>query len=92
MSKELEECKAQLRATVAGMEESKNASSGNTCLENVFTYISEYSACFANLTIDYAENPGVNPKIIQEEEQYAKRQLEAGERMLTRVIREKNEL
>ena len=40
----------------------------------------------ANLTIDYAENPGVNPKIIQEEEQYAKRQLEAGERVLTWVI------
>ena len=45
-----------------------------------------------NLTIDYAENPGVNPEILQEDEQYAKRQLEAGERMLTRVIREKNYL
>ena len=40
----------------------------------------------ANLTIDYAENPGVEPEILQEDEQYAKRQLEAGERVLTRVI------
>ena len=46
----------------------------------------------ANLTIDFADNPRVNPEIVQEDEQYAKRQLEAGERMLTRVIREKNEL
>ena len=92
MSKEPEECKAQLRAAVAEIEKSKKASSGNTCLENAFTYTSEYSACFANLTIDYAENPGVNPEILQEDEQYAKRQREAGERVLTRVIRKKNEL
>ena len=31
LSQELEECKAQLRAAVAGMEESKKAPSGNTC-------------------------------------------------------------
>ena len=46
----------------------------------------------ANITIDYEENPGVNPEILQEDEQYAKRQREASERVLTRVIREKNEL
>ena len=46
----------------------------------------------ANLTIDSADNPGVNPKIVRGDEQHAQRQLEAGERVLTRVIREKNEL
>ena len=34
LSKELEECKAQLRAAVAGMEESKKVPSGNTCLDH----------------------------------------------------------
>ena len=46
----------------------------------------------ANLTIDSADNPGVNPKIVQEDEKHAQRQLEAGERVLTRVRQEKNEL
>ena len=39
----------------------------------------------ANLTIDCADNPGVNPGIVPEDEQHAQRQLEAGERVLTRV-------
>ena len=47
---------------------------------------------FAHLTIDSADNPGVNPEILQEDEQRAQRQLEAGERVLTRVRREKNDL
>ena len=47
---------------------------------------------YANLTIDSADNPGGNPKIVLGDEQYAKRQLEAGERVLTRVIQEKNDL
>ena len=46
----------------------------------------------ANLTIDSADNPGVNPKIVRGDEQHAQRQLEAGERVLTRVRREKNDL
>ena len=46
----------------------------------------------ANLTIDSADNPGVNPEIIQNDEQRAQRQLEASERVLTRVRREKNDL
>ena len=41
----------------------------------------------ANLTIDYADGPGVNP-----DEQHAQRQLKAGERVLTEVRREKNDL
>ena len=46
----------------------------------------------ANQTIDSADNPGVNPKIVRGDEQHAQRQLEAGERVLTRVRREKNDL
>ena len=46
----------------------------------------------ANLTIDSADNPGGNPEIVPEDEQHAQRQLKAGERVLTKVIREKNNL
>ena len=37
----------------------------------------------ANLTIDSADNPGVNLEIVPGDEQHAQRQLEAGERVLT---------
>ena len=94
MSQELEECKAQLRAAVAGMEESKKAPSGNTCLDQgECKYV--YQLVFgmnANLTIDFADNPGGNPEIVPGDEKYAERQLKAGERVLTKVIREKNDL
>ena len=46
----------------------------------------------ANLTIDSADDPGVNPKVVRGDEQHAQRQLEASERVLTRVRREKNDL
>ena len=73
MSQELEECKAQLRAAVAGMEESKKASSGNTCLDQKeCNYV--YQLVFgmhANLTIDSADNLGVDLEIVQEDEQRA---------------------
>ena len=46
----------------------------------------------ANLKIDSAHNPGGNPEIVPEDERYAQRQLKAGERVLTKVIREKNNL
>ena len=46
----------------------------------------------ANLTIDSADDPRVNPKIVRGDEQHAKRQLKAGERVLTQVRREKNDL
>ena len=47
---------------------------------------------YSNLTIDSADNPGGNPEIVSGDEQHAQRQLEAGERVLTRVRREKNDL
>ena len=46
----------------------------------------------ANLTIDSADNPGVNPKIVRGDEQHAQRQLKAGKRVLMKVRREKNDL
>ena len=46
----------------------------------------------ANLTIDSADDPGVNPKIMRGDEQHAQRQLEAGERVLMWVWQEKNDL
>ena len=46
----------------------------------------------ANLTIDSTDNPGVNLKIVRGDEQHAQRQLDAGECVLTRVRREKNDL
>ena len=94
MSQELEECKAQLRATVAGMEESKKASSGNICRDrkecNDMSQL--VFSLHANLTIDSIDNLGGNPEIVPGHEQHAQRKLEASERMLIRVIREKNEL
>ena len=46
----------------------------------------------ANLTVDSAENPGGNLEIVSEDEQHAQRQLKAGDRVLTKVIQEKNNL
>ena len=73
MSQELEECKAQLWAAVAGMEESKKASSSNTYLDQK-ECIDIYQLVFgmhANLTIDSADNPEGNPAIISEDEQHS---------------------
>ena len=46
----------------------------------------------ANLTIDSADDPGVIPEVVRGDEQHAQRQLKAGERVLTWVRREKNDL
>ena len=51
-----------------------------------------YSAWLTNLTKDSAGNPGENPKIAKDSEPHLRSQLKAGERMLTRVIQEKNNL
>ena len=37
----------------------------------------------ANLTIDSANDPGVNPDVMRGDEKHAQRQLKAGERVLT---------
>ena len=46
----------------------------------------------ANLTIDVADDSGVNPEAVPGNAQHANRQLNAGERMLTRVKQERNDL
>ena len=75
LTQELEECKAQLRAAVAGMEESTKGPSGNTCLDqnecnDVYQLVFGMNA---NLTIDSAENPGGNPEILPVDEQHVRR-------------------
>ena len=75
LTQELEECKAQLRAAVAKMEESQKAPSSNPC-----SYRKEYTDIYqlvfgmhANLTVDSADNPGGNPEIVPGDEQHAQR-------------------
>ena len=46
----------------------------------------------ANLTIDSADDSGVNPEVVRGDEQHAQRQLKAGERVLKQVRQEKNDL
>ena len=46
----------------------------------------------ANLTIDVADDSGVNQEAVPGDAQHANRQLNAGERVLTRVTQEKNNL
>ena len=45
-----------------------------------------------SLTENSADNPGGNPEIIRESESHLQRQLKAGERVLTQVRQEKNNL
>ena len=46
----------------------------------------------ANLIIDSVDDSGVNPEVMIGDEPHVQHQLKAGERVLTRVRREKNEL
>ena len=45
-----------------------------------------------SLTENSADNPGENPEIMRESESHLQRQLKAGERVLTQVRQEKNNL
>ena len=45
-----------------------------------------------SLTEDSADNPGVNPEFVGDNESHLQRQLKAGERILTQVRQEKNNL
>ena len=45
-----------------------------------------------SLTENSAHNPGVNPEGVRDDESHLKRQLKAGERVLTQVRQEKNNL
>ena len=46
----------------------------------------------ANLTIDSADDPGVNPEVVIGNEPHAQRQLKASECVLKKVRQEKNNL
>ena len=48
------------------------------------------SAWFINLTKDWADNPGGNPKTMGDNELHLRSQLKAGERVLTQYIQENN--
>ena len=45
-----------------------------------------------SLTENSTDNPGVNPEGVMDDDSHLKRQLKAGERVLTQVRREKNNL
>ena len=45
-----------------------------------------------SLTEDFADNPGVNPEGVRDDDSYLKRQLKGGERILKQVRHEKNTL
>ena len=45
-----------------------------------------------SLTENSTDNPGVNPEVVGGDESYLQRQLKAGERILTQVRQEKNNL
>ena len=48
--------------------------------------------CLISLTENSADNPGVNPEGVRDDESHLKRQLKAGKRVLTQVRQEKNNL
>ena len=65
LSQELEECKAQLRAAVAALKESKKGPLGNSfvcCKEYRYLVV---CGMYAHLTIDVAGGPGVNPEAME---------------------------
>ena len=45
-----------------------------------------------SLTENFAENPGVNPEVVRDDESHLQRQLKAGERVLMQVRQEKYKL
>src|SRR3954462_5461058 len=83
LSRELKECQAQLEAALAATGEPKETPSGNIC----FKKISEKCGICANLTNEIADGAGLDP-----DRQQLLRWLKAGESVLTKVRREKNDL
>ena len=84
LSQELEECKAQLKATLATSENVKGTPAGNMCFERYLRFEMR-QAC--NPDDNNADEAGVNP-----DQQQLLRQLKAGESVLMRVRQEKNKL
>ena len=84
LSQELEECKTQLRAAIAAMQEQKKPPDGNILNNDGYHIVHGVTA---DLTKDFADESEENPV-----DQHVVRQLEAGKRVLTEVRREKNNL
>src|SRR3954466_3351069 len=82
LSQELEKCKDQLEAALATTGEPKKTPSGKIHFKRLVL-----CGLGANLTIHDADSTGLDP-----EKQQLLRRLKAGESMLTRVRREKNDL
>ena len=82
LSQELEKCKAQLEAALAAAGESKETPSGKIHFERLVL-----CSVGANLTNHIADGAGLDL-----DKQQLLRRLKAGESMLTRVRREKNDL
>ena len=89
LSQELEECKAQLRAAVAALKESEKAPL--VTLVSIAKNDRYQIVCgmHTNLTIDSADDSGVNPEVMIGNEPHAQRQLKAGEHVLKRLGRRK---
>src|SRR3954469_2423160 len=83
LSQELKEYQAQLEAALAMTGGPEETPSGNIC----FKKISVKCGICANLTNEIADGAGLDP-----EKQQLLRQLKAGESVLTKVRREKNDL
>ena len=81
LSQELEECKTQLRAALAALQEQKKPPTSNISKNDGYHIVRGVAA---DLTIYFADESGENPG-----DQHAVRQLEAGKRMLTEVRWEK---
>ena len=65
LSQELDKCKAQLGAAAAVLKESEKGPSGNTCFHCKEYGYQVVCGMYANLTIDVAGGPGVNPEVVE---------------------------
>ena len=84
LSQELEECKAQLEATLSATGKAKETPSSNICFKRKVCCEVRH---VCNSDNNSADGAGVDP-----DKQQLLRQLKAGESVLTRVRQEKNKL
>ena len=60
----MDECKAQLGAAVAALKQPEKGPFGNTCIHCKEYGYQVVCGMYANLTIDVADDPGVNPEAV----------------------------
>ena len=90
LAQELEQCRAQLNAATAELENFKKASSGNIPLHRGMIIVYNCTNIVADCIIGSPDQLEEKLKIAQEGEREAKRLHATGERVLTRVRDEKN--